>query len=96
MYQKKVEAVLQELNSSEKGISSHDAEVRLHKYGLNELKAQEGLHPLRIFLEQFASPLVWILIFALSKERVFKHVCIFKANSTPPAPPPTITIDRPF
>ena len=53
------------LNSSEKGLSSHEAEERLHKYGLNELKAEKGISPWKIFFEQFSSPLIWILIAAL-------------------------------
>ena len=72
MYQKKVGDVFKELRSSEKGLSSHEAEQRVHQYGLNELKAEEGVHPLKIFLQQFASPLVWILIFALGVS-IFLH-----------------------
>lgn len=53
------------LHSHEKGLTSHEAEQRLHKYGLNELKVEKTVHPLKIFLQQFNSPLVWILIFAL-------------------------------
>jgi len=65
MYQKSVEEVYKELDSSAKGLTNHQAEERTHKYGFNELKAEEGIHPFRIFLEQFSSPLVWILIAAL-------------------------------
>ena len=65
MYDKTIKQVLKELNSSEKGLTDHEAEQRLHKYGLNELKTEKGIHPLRIILEQFASPLVWILIAAV-------------------------------
>lgn len=53
------------LKTSEKGLTSHEAEERLHYYGLNELKAEEGVHPLKVLLEQFSSPLVWTLIAAL-------------------------------
>ena len=57
--------VFSKLSSSEKGFTSHEAEEKLHQYGLNELKASKGISPWRILLEQFASPLVWILIVAL-------------------------------
>lgn len=73
MYEKEMGDVFKELNSSEKGLSSHQAEERLHKFGLNELKAEEGIHPLRIIIEQFASPLVWILIVALVISIVLKE-----------------------
>ena len=53
-------------SSKEKGLSSHEAEQRLHNYGFNELKAKEGIHPLKIFIGQFSSPLVWILLVALA------------------------------
>ncbi len=65
MYQKSVENVLKELKTNEKGLSHHEAEQRLHRYGLNELKKQKGINPLRILLQQFSSPLVWILLVAL-------------------------------
>ena len=61
----KTEKVFGRLKTSEKGITNHEAEQRAHLYGLNELKAEKEIHPFKIFLEQFASPLVWILIFAL-------------------------------
>ncbi len=64
-YTLSTETSLKKLKSSEKGLTTHQAEEKLHQYGLNELKAEEGIHPLRILLEQFASPLVWILIVAL-------------------------------
>ena len=66
MYQKEVNAVLNELQVNDKGLTKHQAETRLHKYGLNELKAKEGIHPFKIFIQQFSSPLVWILIVALA------------------------------
>ena len=61
-----VKDTLKQLNTSENGLSGHEAEVRLHKYGFNELKAEEGLNPIKILLQQFSSPLVWILIVALA------------------------------
>jgi len=72
MYQKEIKDVFKELASSEKGLSSSKAEERIHKYGFNELKAEEGVHPLKILLEQFYSPLVWILLAALGIS-IFLH-----------------------
>jgi Mg2+-importing ATPase len=60
----KPEQLFQELHSSSQGLSQSDAEQRLEKYGLNELKARKELTPLKLFLNQFKSPIVLILIFA--------------------------------
>jgi P-type Ca2+ transporter type 2C len=57
---------LAKLKTSLKGITNHEAENRLHKYGYNELKSDHHISPIKIFLEQFSSPLIWILIFALA------------------------------
>ncbi|MBT3835627.1 calcium-translocating P-type ATPase, SERCA-type [Candidatus Woesearchaeota archaeon] len=69
-----VEQSLKELKSSEKGLDSHEAEQRLNDYGFNELKGKEGLHPFRIFIQQFSSPLVWILLVALVISIVLNEV----------------------
>ncbi|MBT4935628.1 calcium-translocating P-type ATPase, SERCA-type [Candidatus Woesearchaeota archaeon] len=65
MHNKPIKEVMKDLNSTERGLSKHEAETRINKYGFNELKEQDHVHPIRIFLEQFASPLVWILLVAL-------------------------------
>ncbi|HLC98012.1 MAG TPA: calcium-translocating P-type ATPase, SERCA-type [Candidatus Nanoarchaeia archaeon] len=60
-----LESVLQQLHSSKDGLSRHEAEVRLHRYGFNELKKEKPISVLKIFFSQFASPLVWLLLVAL-------------------------------
>ncbi len=57
--------VLSILHSREKGLSPQEVEQRLHEFGFNELQGEIPISPLKIFLEQFASPLVWILLIAL-------------------------------
>ena len=52
-------------NTSEKGLSNHEAEQRLHSFGFNEIQAVKEDGPLKILLRQFSSPLVIILIIAL-------------------------------
>src|SRR3989338_1091737 len=52
-------------NTSEKGLSNHEAEQRLHSFGFNEIQAAKQDSPLKILLRQFSSPLVIILILAL-------------------------------
>jgi Ca2+-transporting ATPase len=54
--------VLKELQTSEKGLSSQEAQSRLLKYGPNELKEEKRISRLEIFLNQFRSVLVVILI----------------------------------
>ena len=52
------------MQSSLQGLSASEAEQRLDKYGPNVLKARQELTPLKLFLNQFKSPIVLILIFA--------------------------------
>lgn len=54
----------QELQSSSTGLSEAEASQRLEKYGPNALSAKRELTPLGLFLNQFKSPIVLILIFA--------------------------------
>lgn len=54
----------QELQSNPQGLSQDEAEQRLEKYGPNVLKARQELTPLKLFLNQFKSPIMLILIFA--------------------------------
>ena len=56
--------VLQEMKSSVKGLSEGEAKARIEKYGPNELTAVAGKGKLAIFLEQFSSFIVYILIAA--------------------------------
>src|SRR4030043_930967 len=56
--------LLKQLQSSPQGLTETEAELRLKKYGPNILKARQELTPLKLFLNQFKSPIVLILIFA--------------------------------
>ncbi|MDD6061979.1 MAG: HAD-IC family P-type ATPase, partial [Oscillospiraceae bacterium] len=58
------EKVLQEVGSSEQGLSASEAQSRLEKNGKNELKAAKGKSLVRRFLEQLADPMIIILIVA--------------------------------
>jgi len=64
-FSKDTKIVLADLKTNEKGLKPHQAEVRLHKYGFNELHVKKGTSAFKIFLQQFISPLVWILLAAL-------------------------------
>ncbi|WP_440946989.1 cation-translocating P-type ATPase [Methanosarcina sp. T3] len=63
-YDQEISSVFEELKTSEKGISSEEAEKRLEEYGKNELKEKEKVSVLRLFLSQFKSILIFILIVA--------------------------------
>jgi Mg2+-importing ATPase len=52
------------LNSSPQGLSNATAQDQLQKFGPNVLQGQKKSPPLLLFLTQFKSPLVLILVFA--------------------------------
>ena len=57
-----VDEVLEQLETSRSGIGEEEAERRLEVYGPNELTEEKKTTPLEIFLSQFKSVLVVILI----------------------------------
>jgi len=61
-YQMNAKEVLEELNTSENGLSSSEVESRLQKYGKNELKAKIRVPLWLLFLSQFKELLILILI----------------------------------
>ena len=63
-YDQEINSVFEELGVSEEGLSSEEAEKRLEKYGENELKEEEKVSVLRLFISQFKSVLIIILITA--------------------------------
>src|SRR3989338_6682633 len=64
MHSKTTEQVLKELNTTDKGLSQQEAENRLKQYGLNEIKEGKKISAFEIFIGQFKSIVIWILIFA--------------------------------
>ncbi len=66
-FDQSVPAVLRELNTSaERGLSADEANKRLAQYGPNRLEQPHHISILALFAEQFASPIVWILLAALA------------------------------
>ncbi|MDH4215026.1 MAG: cation-translocating P-type ATPase [Candidatus Thorarchaeota archaeon] len=59
------DSTLMHFNSSMDGLSDNEAERRINEYGLNELKEVGRIGPLRMFFQQFANPMVIILLFAI-------------------------------
>jgi Ca2+-transporting ATPase len=61
----KVEALCDELRSDpERGLEAAEAAARFLKHGPNELPEAPPVSPLKLFLEQFTSLIVWVLIAA--------------------------------
>ncbi len=58
------EEAIGELKTSEKGLSSQEAQSRLATYGPNELKKEKGKSPFLLFFEQFKDVLMIILLIA--------------------------------
>ena len=63
-YDQEVNSAFEELGVSEAGLSSQEAEKRLKEYGENELKEKEKVSVLQLFISQFKSILIIILITA--------------------------------
>ncbi len=64
-HEMKAEEVISTLKTSTNGLSAKDAEERLEKNGPNELKEKKKISPWKIFIRQFTSFMVMILIFAI-------------------------------
>lgn len=60
-----IDNVLKELKTQKEGLSKEEVAFRLQKFGYNEIKEKDGISKIKIFISQFRSPLVWILIAAL-------------------------------
>jgi Ca2+-transporting ATPase len=59
-----VEDALEKLSSNINGLSEKEAKSRLEKFGFNEIPEKKARHPVLIFLKQFHSILIYILIIA--------------------------------
>ncbi|RLE64727.1 MAG: ATPase, partial [Thermoprotei archaeon] len=57
-----INTILKRLESRLSGLSSKEAEERIKKYGYNEIYIPKRFRRLKIFLRQFESILVWMLI----------------------------------
>lgn len=60
----KAKDVLKRLESSDKGLKEEEAKTRLDKFGYNEIEKEKGISKVEIFLSQFKSFLIIILIAA--------------------------------
>jgi Ca2+-transporting ATPase len=65
--------VLDKLQTSEKGLTETEAENRLKQYGYNKIKEFHQINPFKIFLDQFKSFLIYILLIALILLGIMRH-----------------------
>ncbi len=63
-YQRDPDHIFTELKASEHGLTSAEARERLQKFGPNRLAEAEKISRLKILLNQFKSPLIYILLIA--------------------------------
>lgn len=60
-----VDHVFKVLATSETGLNSSEVLIRQARYGRNEIDSSDGLHHWRIFVDQFKSFIIYILLFAV-------------------------------
>jgi Ca2+-transporting ATPase len=73
-YQRKAEDALSDLKSGRQGLSQPEAQKRLGRYGANELAEKKGISPWALFLRQFKSFLIIILLIAVVLSAVLGEV----------------------
>ncbi len=64
-YQRPSDKIFEELDSSQKGLSESEAKRRLERDGTNELETETKINKLKLFLNQFKSFIIYIMLFAL-------------------------------
>ncbi|WP_455276128.1 plasma-membrane proton-efflux P-type ATPase [[Eubacterium] cellulosolvens] len=69
---KSISVLFQELNSSEKGLSTSDVRKRLQKFGYNEIKERKE-SPLIRFLRYFWGPIPWMIEAAIILSAIIHH-----------------------
>ena len=65
-YRQDVDAVLRALDADAQGLSSAEAEERLQRFGPNRLEVRTEINPLKLFIDQFKSFIIYILLFAVA------------------------------
>ncbi|WP_049986881.1 cation-translocating P-type ATPase [Halobellus rufus] len=73
-HSRSAEEVCAELDTSPEGLSSEDAASRLETAGPNEVTGEQGRGPLAIFLAQFSSALIWVLLVAAALSVAIGHL----------------------
>lgn len=77
VYNKSKEELFKEYSSSEEGLSSAEAEERLRKNGYNEIAETKKDSAFLLFVRQFRSFIVWILLFTATISYTIGHLIEF-------------------
>ena len=64
-YSASLKEVYEQLHTSERGLSSEEVKKKLDEFGLNVISEKYKVSKLRIFLSQFKSSVVWVLLAAM-------------------------------
>ena len=73
-YQFSADETIKKLDSDlEDGLSQLEVASRKKKYGLNQLDTKTEINPLKIFIEQFRSFIIYILLFAVAISLLNNH-----------------------
>jgi Ca2+-transporting ATPase len=64
-YREEVKEVFSELKSNEKGLSQAEANSRIETQGYNELQVEQKINKWKLFVAQFKSFIIYILLFAV-------------------------------
>jgi len=72
-YQLDTEAVFVESGTRREGLAASEVQERLERFGPNSLPEEKGLSRLKIFLHQFTSPLIYILIVSAVVTAILKE-----------------------
>ena len=68
------EEICKELSTNfETGLLANDVKERQQSFGKNTIEQKKGIHPILIFLAQFASPMVYMLLVAAGLSFFFKE-----------------------
>ncbi len=73
-YKLSPDEALQALNSRNSGLSKTEADELLLQHGRNELTGKKKTPPILVFLRQFMSPLIYILVIAAIISIVVQHI----------------------
>ncbi len=72
-HSKSKKEVIQELGTSEQGLSDKEAKRRLEKFGKNTIKKTHKFRPIKVLFEQFRSFLIYILLAAIVISVIIGH-----------------------
>ncbi|QLG61850.1 cation-translocating P-type ATPase [Halorarum salinum] len=73
-YTRSLEAIYAELDTSTTGLPDEAVAERRERFGPNEIASDRRRGPIRIFLAQFASALIWVLLVAAALSAAIGHV----------------------